>query len=278
MKEKLSLKEIFHEKIVGLGIREIIPASGWGEVLSDINIRLVKRMPSSIKNNVPIIIIITPQETLCRQMLENILKSNIVFLVLANSVSIPIFLRNLAANNDISVAASEYDKHYLRSLLQALAREKFRETIFVHGVVLEAKEKGILITGASGIGKTTAALRTITKDHYWVADDVAVIKRNKQGDLIARGHKKICNFLHTEATGIIPVGKLLKCDQIKVKTKLTVIMEIARAGITDIRIVKGEREILGVKLTCLNINIPSTGYFDKNLLKNALKRLPKDNR
>jgi len=279
MKEKLSLKEIFQEKTVRLGIREIIPASGWGEVLSDINIRLVKRMPSSSrKNNAPTIAIITPKEALCRQMQKNILKNNMVFLILANSVSIPIFLKTLAANNDISIAASEYDEHYLRSLLQALAREKFRETIFVHGVVLEAKGKGILITGASGIGKTTAALRTITKDYYWVADDVAVIKRSKEGDLIARGHKKICNFLYIEATGIIPVGKLLKSDRIKVKTKLAAVVEIEKADIRDIRMTKGEKEVLGVKLTSIHMNIPSTSYFNENLLKKALGQLSKDNK
>ena len=161
--------------------------------------------------------------------------------------------------------------------MQALIREKFQETISVHGVILEAKGKGILITGASGIGKTTAALKTVTKDYYWVADDVAVIKRSKQGELIAGGHKKINNYLHTEATGIIPVGNLLKPDRIKVNTKLAAVVEVEKAGITDVRMIKGEKEILGVKLTCLHINIPSTSYFNENLLKKTLRQLSKDN-
>ena len=105
MKKKLSLKEIFQGKIIRLGIKEIIPAAGWGKQLSKINIRLIKRIPfSSLKNNAPTIAIITPpalsqlcvmRETLGGQMPDNILKNNIVFLILANSLSIPAFLKNL---------------------------------------------------------------------------------------------------------------------------------------------------------------------------------------
>jgi serine kinase of HPr protein (carbohydrate metabolism regulator) len=289
MKKKLSLKVIFQGKIISLGIKEIIPATGWGKQLSKINIRLISRVPfSPLKNNVPTIAIITPRalsrlfimkETLCRQMPDIILNNNIVFIVLANSLSIPAFFKNLIANINIPVAASKYDEHYLRSLLQALIREKFQQTICLHGVVMEAKEMGILITGASGIGKTTAALKMVAKDYYWVADDVAVIKRSKHGQLIASGHKKINNYLHTEATGIIPVRNLLKPDRIKVNTKLAAVLEVEKAGIRDIRIIKGEKEILGVKLTCLHINIPSTSssYFNEKLLKKSLRQLSKDN-
>jgi len=105
-----------------------------------------------------------------------------------------------------------------------------------------------------------------------------VIKRSKEGDLIARGHKKICNFLYIEATGIIPVGKLLKSDRIKVKTKLAAVVEIEKADIRDIRMTKGEKEVLGVKLTSIHMNIPSTSYFNENLLKKALGQLSKDNK
>lgn len=287
MKKRLSLKEIFQGKIIKLGIKEIIPDTGLGKQLPKINIRLINRIPfSSLKNTAPTIAILTPpalsqlcimSKTLYMHITDNIIKNNIVFLVLANSLSIPDFLKNLSANNDIPVAASKYDEHYLRSLLKELVREKFQETICVHGVILEANGKGILITGASGIGKTTAALKSVTKDYYWVADDVAVIKKDKHGELIASGHKKISNYLHTAATGIIPVVNLLKPDRIKVNTKLAAVVEVEKAGIMNIRMIKGEKEILGVKLTCLHINIPSTSYFNENLLKNSLRQLLKGN-
>jgi serine kinase of HPr protein (carbohydrate metabolism regulator) len=281
MKKKLSLKEIFQGRIIRLGIKEIMPSAGWGKKLSTINIRLINRPPfASQKNNSPTIGIITPQvlnqlcimrEKLCRRMLDNLFNNNIVFLVLSSSLDVPDFLKNHTANYDIPSAASKYDEHYLKSLLRELIREKYQETILVHGVILELKGKGILITGASGIGKTTAALMSVAKGDYWVADDIAVVKRNKKGELIAGGHKKISRFLHAEATGIISVDNLLKPNMIKVNTKLTTIIKIEKTGIRSIKITKGEKKILGIKLACLLINIPSTSFFDANLLKKSLK-------
>lgn len=285
MKKKLSLKEMFQGKIIKFGIRKIIPAAGWEKQLSKINVRLINRMPASaLKDDAPTIAIITPPfsnrlcmmgEIPCRQMMENIFKNNL-FLILANSLSIPAVFKNIAANTGITIAASKYDAHYLRSLLKSLIREKFQETIYAHGVVLEAKGKGILITGASGIGKTMAALQAVTKDGCWVADDVVVIKKNKNGELIAAGHKKIQNYIHTEATGIIAVDNLLKPDQIKMNTKLAAVVNVERTGIKDIRI-KGEQKILGVKLIYFHVKIPATGYFDENLLKKVLEQLSKEN-
>jgi serine kinase of HPr protein (carbohydrate metabolism regulator) len=287
MKKKLSLNEIFQGRIIRLGIKEIMPSAGWGKKLSTINIRLINRpFFSSLKNNSPTIAIITPHvvnqlcimsEKLFRQILDNLLNNNIVFLVLSSSLDIPDFLKNPTANYNIPCAASKYDEHYLKSLLRELIREKYQENILVHGVILEVKGKGILITGASGIGKTTAALMLVAKDDYWVADDVAVVKRNKKGELIAGGHRKISRFIHVETTGIVPVVNLLKPDRIKVHTKLAAIIKIEKKSIRDIQMTKGETKILGIKLTCLHINIPSTSFLDKNLLKKSLRQISKDN-
>jgi serine kinase of HPr protein (carbohydrate metabolism regulator) len=283
MKKRLSLKELFQGSIVGLGIKEIFPLAGLKKEFAAVNIRLINRIPVvPLKKNNSTIAIITPQalnklrlmgENLCRQRPDNIFKEHFVFLILSRSLSIPFFLKKHTANIDIPIAASKYDEHHLQSLLIALIREKLQGTISIHGVVLEAKGQGILITGASGIGKTTAALKSVLKDYYWVADDVAVIKRNKRGELIAGGHKKIKDYIHTEATGITPIGNLLDSGRTKMNTKLNAIIEVEKAEIRDIRVTKGEKEILGIKLTCLRINIPTAGYFNENLLKKTLRQL-----
>ncbi|HCX02729.1 MAG TPA: HPr(Ser) kinase/phosphatase, partial [Syntrophaceae bacterium] len=49
----------------------------------------------------------------------------------------------------------------------------------VHGVVLELGGRGILITGPSGIGKTTAAMQAVGEGYAWIADDVAMIRKNQ---------------------------------------------------------------------------------------------------
>jgi serine kinase of HPr protein (carbohydrate metabolism regulator) len=287
MNKKLSLEEIFRGRFTKLSIQEIFLTGGFKKELNTVRIRLINRIPLNPLNNVyPAIGIITPKalKKIClterrfrQQILASVLKKPVLFLILSSSSAIPVFLRKNAQKNNISIAASNFDEHYLTSILKALLREKLRDIIIVHGNVIEAKGKGILITGASGIGKTTAALKSITKDNnYWVTDDLAVVRRNKQGELIARGHKTINDFIYTENTGIIPIRNLLDPGRIKKNTKLTAIIEVEKAEIGDIRLIKGEKEILGTKLTYLHIYIPSTRYLNENLLKKSLRQLAKD--
>ena len=151
-----------------------------------------------------------------------------------------------------------------------------QEMINFHGVALEFNQMGILITGASGIGKTTSALRVVQEGHYWIADDIVVVKRNQKGELIVRGHAKIKKLLHTKKTGIVPVKEILDSNRIKNQTNLAGIIEVRNAFISGCSSVTEEIEILGTKLPCLQIRIPSPGYFNKNLLKKAILQLQKD--
>ncbi len=145
-----------------------------------------------------------------------------------------------------------------------------------HGVVFECQGRGILITGASGIGKTTSALVLVKEGNYWIADDITVVKKNQKGELIAHGHAKIKNLLHMRETGIIPVKKILNSDRIKKQTTLAGIIEVRRAGVSHFSLDSRETEILGTKLRCVQVRIPFSGYFDKNLLKKAIQQFKKD--
>ncbi|PKN70495.1 MAG: hypothetical protein CVU54_05190 [Deltaproteobacteria bacterium HGW-Deltaproteobacteria-12] len=286
MKKKLSLKEILQGRIIRLGIKEIFPAAGLGKELTTIRVRIFDKIPFySPPNNVPTIAIFTPkvlnqlsvlQTGFRLHLLEDLFSRNLCFLLLSGSLSIPAYLKKTAAKLNIPSGASKYDEHYLRSLFIGLIREKCRETITLHGVVLEAEGKGILITGASGVGKTTAALKSAANHCYWVADDIAVVKRTQKGELIAGGNKKISRYIHTAKTGIIPVDALLKPDRIKINTKLAAVIRIEKSS-TGIRMAKGYKHILGKKLTCLRIHIPSAGFFGENLLKKAIEQIFKDN-
>lgn len=145
-----------------------------------------------------------------------------------------------------------------------------------HGVVFECQGRGILITGASGIGKTTSALVLVKEGNYWIADDIAVIKRNQEGKLIVRGHAKIKNLLHTKETGIVSVKKVLNSNRIKKQTSLAGVIEVKKTGASQFSLGSKKMEIMGTKLPCVQVKFPSSGYFDKNLLKKAIQQIKKD--
>lgn len=142
----------------------------------------------------------------------------------------------------------------------------------LHGVAMETGGKGLLITGASGIGKTTATIGAMAPGYFWIADDLALIGKDSEGTLIMTGHRKIRKYLHTEKTGIIEVSRVLPATQIKKKTRLDAVIDVVRTDTDAVSCELLAREILETKLPCLRICIPRDGYFSQNLLKNAISR------
>jgi HPr kinase/phosphorylase len=253
---------------------------GWTKEVSALNVRCYRRLSSSLKKNLfPTIAIFTPQAVnkLCVQGINSYssLFKNIIYIVIAKSKQVPDFMKTMAADKHIPIAAAVFDEYYLESSIKGLIREKVQKKTSIHGVVIETGGMGILIAGASGIGKTTAALEYVQKEGYWIADDLAVIRKNNHGELIARGHAKIKKYLHYRKEGIIPVEKMLAAGKIKKDTKLLAIINVERTGIHGNVFSETKKKIIDTALPCLNINISASGYFSKNLLEKTIKKLKK---
>ena len=287
MKKKLTLKQIFQGSSSALGIKEIFFNVGFKREIQEIKIRYINKIPLTLtKESPPFIGIISLQalkqySTIevhqCKKIPEYLFNKKLLFLFITNSSNIPIILKNNLQKHKISAAASEFNRYYLKSCLTKVLREKMQETVYFHGVVFESNGRGILLTGQSGIGKTTAVLDYVRKNNnYWVADDLVMVSKNKKQELIAESHKRIKNLIHTSKTGIILVHKILNPDRIKKRTRLGAIIEITRGETSNCQMTRRKKKILNQYLPCLHIKIPQGRYFDKNLLKKCLEEISED--
>jgi len=280
MDKKLSLENILQGSSEKLGLNEIFATAGLIKEVSALNVRCYRRLSFSLKKNLlPTIAIITPQamNQLCAKGINShgSLFTNIVFIVIAKSQHVPDLMKTIAETKHIPIAASDFDEYYLESSVKGLIRERVDEKTAIHGVVIETCGMGIIIVGASGIGKTTSALEYVQKGSYWIADDLVVVRKNIKGELIAHGHAKIKKYLHYGKEGIIPVRKILDAGKIKKETKLAAIIAVERTNIKGNAFSETKREILGTTLPCLKISISASGYFNENLLEKMVKKLKK---
>lgn len=281
MNKILSLENIFRGSSEKLGLNEIFATAGLKKEVSALNVRCYRRLSSSLKKNLlPAIAIITPQavKQLCSKEINSYrsLFTNIVFMVIAKSQHVPDLLKTIAETKHIPIAASAFDEYYMESSVKGLIRERVYEKTAIHGVLIETCGMGIIIVGASGIGKTTSALEYVQKGNYWIADDLVVIRKNIKGELIAYGHAKIKKYLHYGKEGIIPVKKILDAGKIKKETKLSAVIDVERSNIKGKAFSETKREILGTTLPCLKINVSASGYFNGNLLEKMVRKLKKD--
>jgi HPr kinase/phosphorylase len=77
----------------------------------------------------------------------------------------------------------------------------------MHGVLVDVDGIGVLIIGASGIGKSECALDLVSRGHRLVADDVVEIRRRGE-DLVGQASELIRNLIEVRGLGILNVAEL----------------------------------------------------------------------
>ena len=276
----VTLETIFRDRLPSLGIREILTPQGLKKPLSRPYIKNCRRIVTAHHQEGAIIILSSGAQEKLMALTDPLRQkfiANLIFktplLIFAQCIAWRTPLKKLLKRHHLPAAISSLHENLLESRIKAIIQEKIKKCVTVHGVVLEIQGRGILITGASGIGKTTAALQVMSEGYVWIADDRAVIKKNKSGQLIVSGQREIKNYVHTEQIGIVAVDRILNAAQIKAKTALTAVIDVIRTEVDDVFPQVIEKNILETRLPCLQIRIPRTGYLDKNLLRQATQKL-----
>ncbi len=77
----------------------------------------------------------------------------------------------------------------------------------LHGTLVDVNGVGVLMTGASGIGKSETALDLVERGHRLVADDVVEVRRRGE-DLVGQAARLIQNLIEIRGLGILDIADL----------------------------------------------------------------------
>ena len=94
-----------------------------------------------------------------------------------------------------------------------------------HGVLVRLLDKGVLITGKSGLGKSECAVELLYKGAFLVADDVVLIKQNNE-ELIGSPPETIKNLIEIRGIGIINVKDIFGEKSIIENSKIDLMIEL----------------------------------------------------
>ena len=164
-------------------------------------------------------------EEVAKDRLRRILKEDIPALIIC---------RDQEVNPYILEFAKQYDRNVFRS---KLATSRFitktvnyldrllAPKLTLHGVLVDVDGVGILIQGASGVGKSETALELIKRGHRLVADDAVKIKLI-DGKLLGNAPELIRYFLEVRGIGIINVKELYGVGAIRNSKTIELVMKL----------------------------------------------------
>jgi len=144
------------------------------------------------------------------------------FLDLAEENGVPVLITDLSS--------SEFSRRLTRALNSIFADKQV-----VHATLVEVFGIGILIKGASGIGKSETALELIERGHRLIADDAVELSCVNGNLIIGRGVNDIAgHHMEIRGLGIINISHIFGVGAIRDSKQVQLVVELEEWDSTKI--------------------------------------------
>lgn len=145
-------------------------------------------------------------------------------LIITRGLPAPADLATAAEAASVPLLASRLTGQEVISNLQYYLSNFFAEKITLHGVFMEVMGTGVLITGASSVGKSELALELLTRGHRLIADDATEFARISPDTLNGTCPEMLRDFLEVRGLGILNVRAMFGASAIKQNRNLRLII------------------------------------------------------
>jgi len=120
--------------------------------------------------------------------------------------------------------------HHLHHYLSRVLAERTT----VHGVFMDVMGLGILLTGASGVGKSEVALELLTRGHHLIADDAPEFAAEVPGMLVGRSPEMLKDHMEVRGLGILNIRQLFGPATVVASKRLRLIIHFKRVAGEDL--------------------------------------------
>lgn len=136
-----------------------------------------------------------------------------LFLKIANEFDVPVFKTGLSTHKFIVNFTNFLDK-------------KLAPSLIMHGVLTEVFGVGVLLTGASGVGKSETALELVERGHRVVADDAVRIVCLDESRLYGHVSESLEHHMEIRGLGIINIQDLYGSGSVRKSKRIDLIIEL----------------------------------------------------
>ena len=126
-------------------------------------------------------------------------------IIVANGEDAPAHLLDECNRHHIVLLTSPQPSPHVVDVLRLYLSRVLAESTTLHGVFLDVLEMGVLITGASAIGKSELALELISRGNGLIADDIVELYRISPDTIEGRCPTVLRDFLEVRGIGILNI-------------------------------------------------------------------------
>lgn len=146
--------------------------------------------------------------------------------LISRRLPIPEELKVEAEKARIPILVSGDSTTYLSSILTDYLRLRLAERTSIHGVLVEIKGMGVLITGQSGVGKSETALGLVQRGHRLIADDRVDVFQKDHETVVGEAPKILNHLMEIRGIGIIDVMNLFGAGAVKQRADIQLVINL----------------------------------------------------
>ena len=168
-----------------------------------------------------------------QQLFTELGRSDLFCLLISGGEAVPAPLVQWAETARAALFASPLPSVELMWMLRPYLARALADSATMHGVFLDVLGMGVLITGASGVGKSELALELITRGSGLIADDVVELYRIAPDTLEGRCPPLLRDFLEVRGLGILNVRTIFGEAALRPRKNLRLIVHLEKPSGPD---------------------------------------------
>ena len=196
-----------------------------------------------------------------RAAIDRLFGGDLVAAAVANGEKPPPYLVERCNAAHVPLLTSPQPSPHLVDVIRYYLARVLAESTTLHGVFLDVLELGVLITGASAIGKSELALELISRGNGLVADDIVELYRISPDTVEGRCPGVLKDFLEVRGIGVLNIRTIFGETAIRPRKLLRLIVHLedhsheSFAELDRLKVDATFQEVLGVPIRRVTIPV-----------------------
>ncbi len=161
-----------------------------------------------------------------KRVVDQVFDLNLAGVVITRGIEPPQIILDAAERTQTPLFVSALQSAtFMTDMLLFLSR-KLAPKICKHGVYMDVYGLGVLLTGASGIGKSEIGLELVSRGHRLIADDVVELVRSSPNVLVGQSPESLRYHMELRGLGVVNIRDLYGAAAITDTKRLRLVIEL----------------------------------------------------
>lgn len=168
----------------------------------------------------------TKSEKEQKRVVDDVFDLRLAGVVITGNETPPDIIVQAATRTDTPLIVTDLKSSIFMTDMMLFLSKRLAPSIFQHGVYLDIFGVGVLLTGASGIGKSEIALELIERGHRLISDDMVELVRQGPEVLVGHSPESLKYHMEIRGLGILNIRDLYGAAAITDTKRLRLVIEI----------------------------------------------------